>query len=80
MKTVYFAQKLKNKLQIYLNRSRYIINYELSNKKVNFDSIKSFIGNNKFIFSGNIFRMYQKYCESQGWKVEIITDRPGDHG
>jgi len=24
--------------------------------------------------------MYQKYCESQGWKVEIITDRPGEHG
>ena len=53
--TKYIDQKLKNKLQIYLNRSRYIINYELSNKKVNFDSIKSFIGNNKFIFSGKIF-------------------------
>ena len=37
-------------------------------------------GDEAAIFSGNLFRMYQKYCESQGWKVEIITDRPGEHG
>ena len=24
--------------------------------------------------------MYQKYCESKGWKVEIINERPGEHG
>ena len=37
-------------------------------------------GDEAAIFSGNLFRMYQKYCESQGWKVEIINDRPGEHG
>ena len=37
-------------------------------------------GDEAAIFSGNLFRMYQKYCESQGWKIEIITDRPGEHG
>ena len=42
-------------MQIYLNRSRYIINYDMENKKINFNSNNSFIGNDKFIFSGRIF-------------------------
>ncbi len=51
-----FANKKSiNKLQVYLNRSRYIINYNLSSDKINFDSNNSFIGNNKLIYSGNIF-------------------------
>ena len=45
----------ENKLQIYFNRSRYMIDYDLNNKKVNFVSNNSFIGNNKIIFSGKIF-------------------------
>ncbi len=44
----------KNKLQIYLNRSRYIINYDLSDEIINFHSKNSFIGNDKFVFSGRI--------------------------
>ncbi len=44
-----------SKLQIYLNRSRYIINYDMENKKINFNSNNSFIGNDKFTFSGRIF-------------------------
>ena len=45
----------ENKLQIYFNRSRYMINYDLNNKKINFISNNSFIGNNKITFSGKIF-------------------------
>ena len=45
----------ENKLQIYFNRSRYMIDYDLNNKKVNFVSNNSFIGNNKITFSGKIF-------------------------
>ena len=45
----------KNKLQIYLNRSRYIVDYDLINKQINFESGNSFIGNDKFIFSGKIY-------------------------
>lgn len=37
-------------------------------------------GDEAAIFSGNLFRMYQKYCESKGWNVEIINERPGEHG
>ncbi len=45
----------KNKLQVYLNRSRYIINYDLKDNFIEFLSDNSFIGNDKFTFSGKIF-------------------------
>tara|TARA_A100001015_G_scaffold115477_1_gene128209 strand:+ start:127 stop:1695 length:1569 start_codon:yes stop_codon:yes gene_type:complete len=51
----FIDKKSINKLQVYLNKSRYIINYNLSSDKINFDSTNSFIGNNKLIYSGNIF-------------------------
>ncbi len=47
-------KKKKNKLQIYLNRSKYIINYELNNKKISFYSDNSFIGNDKLIYTGKV--------------------------
>ena len=53
--TKFINEKRKNKLQIYLNRSRYLINYDLDNNKVDFKSSKSFIGNNKITFFGKIF-------------------------
>ena len=45
----------RNKLQIYLNRSRYIVNYDLKHNFIEFLSDNSFIGNDKFTFSGKIF-------------------------
>ena len=48
-------KKKENKLQIYSNRSRYLINYDLKNKNIIFNSNNSFIGNDKIIFSGKIF-------------------------
>ena len=32
------------------------------------------------IFSGDLFRMYSKFAESKGWRVEIMSERPGEHG
>lgn len=37
-------------------------------------------GDEAAIFSGDLFRMYSRYAESQKWKLEIITERPGEHG
>jgi peptide chain release factor 1 len=37
-------------------------------------------GDEAAIFSGDLFRMYQRYAESQGWKLEILSQRDGDHG
>ena len=37
-------------------------------------------GDEAAIFSGDLFRMYSRYAESQNWKVEITSEREGDHG
>ena len=37
-------------------------------------------GDEAAIFAGDLFRMYGRYAESQKWKLEIITERPGEHG
>ncbi|MEQ8312643.1 MAG: peptide chain release factor 1 [Gammaproteobacteria bacterium] len=37
-------------------------------------------GDEAALFSGDLFRMYSRYAESQKWKLEIITERPGEHG
>ncbi len=37
-------------------------------------------GDEAAIFSGDLFRMYQRYAESRGWKLEILSQRDGDHG
>jgi len=37
-------------------------------------------GDEAAIFSGDLFRMYSKFAESQGWNLEILNVRPGDHG
>jgi peptide chain release factor 1 len=37
-------------------------------------------GDEAAIFSGDLFRMYSKFAESQGWSLEILNARAGDHG
>ena len=37
-------------------------------------------GDEAAIFSGNLFRMYNKFAENKGWKVEILNERAGEHG
>ncbi len=37
-------------------------------------------GDEAAIFAGDLFRMYLRYAESRGWKVEILNERFGDHG
>jgi peptide chain release factor 1 len=37
-------------------------------------------GDEAAIFSGDLYRMYNRYAESRGWKVEVISEREGDHG
>ncbi len=37
-------------------------------------------GDEAAIFAGDLFRMYARYAERQGWKVEVASDSPGEHG
>ena len=37
-------------------------------------------GDEAAIFAGDLFRMYSKYAETMGWKVEILSAREGEHG
>ena len=37
-------------------------------------------GDEAAIFAGDLFKMYSRYAETQSWKVELISQRDGDHG
>ncbi len=37
-------------------------------------------GDEAAIFAGDLFRMYQRYSQFRGWKVEIISASDGEHG
>ncbi|QEY58216.1 peptide chain release factor 1 [Pseudomonas sp. C27(2019)] len=37
-------------------------------------------GDEAAIFSGDLFRMYLRYAERQGWRVEVLSEHGGEHG
>ncbi len=37
-------------------------------------------GDEAAIFAGDLFRMYTRYAETNGWQVEILSAREGEHG
>lgn len=37
-------------------------------------------GDEASIFAGDLFRMYTKYCESKGWRVEVTNSNEGTSG
>ena len=37
-------------------------------------------GDEAAIFAGDLFRMYSRFAESKGWKLEVLSERPGEHG
>ena len=37
-------------------------------------------GDEAAIFAGDLFRMYFRYAESRGWRMEVVSQRPGEHG
>lgn len=37
-------------------------------------------GDEAAIFAGDLFRMYSRYAETKGWKLELISANEGDHG
>ncbi len=37
-------------------------------------------GDEAAIFAGDLFRMYSRYAERKGWRVEIVSENGGEHG
>jgi peptide chain release factor 1 len=37
-------------------------------------------GDEAALFAGDLLRMYSRYAETQGWKVEILSSSEGEHG
>ena len=37
-------------------------------------------GDEAAIFAGDLFRMYSRYADAQGWKVEVLSESRGEHG
>jgi peptide chain release factor 1 len=37
-------------------------------------------GDEAAIFSGDLFRMYSRYAERRGWRIEILSASEGEHG
>ena len=37
-------------------------------------------GDEAALFAGDLFRMYSRYAERHGWKLETVSESPGEHG
>lgn len=37
-------------------------------------------GDEAALFAGDLYRMYSRYAERQGWRVEVESANPGEHG
>lgn len=37
-------------------------------------------GSEAALFAGDLFRMYQRHAETHGWKVEVLSESPGEVG
>ena len=37
-------------------------------------------GDEAALFAGDLFRMYSRYAELRGWKIEVLSESPGEHG
>jgi len=37
-------------------------------------------GDEAAIFAGDLYRMYARYAEQRGWRVEVLSERLGEHG
>jgi peptide chain release factor 1 len=37
-------------------------------------------GDESALFAGNLLRMYTRYAERQGWRVEVVSENPGEVG
>ncbi|WP_370979657.1 peptide chain release factor 1 [Agaribacterium sp. ZY112] len=66
---------------IELNLQKLLLPKDPSDDKNVFLEIRAGTGGDEAaIFSGDLFRMYSRYAESRGWRIELISESLGDHG
>ena len=68
-------QELEEKLQVLL-----LPKDENDGKNIIMEIRGAAGGDEANIFAGDLFRMYQKYSEYEGWKVEVINSEEGTNG
>ena len=37
-------------------------------------------GDEAAIFAGDLYKMYQRFCESRGWKIQVLSSSPSEAG
>ncbi len=37
-------------------------------------------GDEAAIFAGDLFKMYERFCEARGWKIEVLSSSPSEAG
>ncbi|MGP4846136.1 peptide chain release factor 1 [Marinobacter sp. 1Y8] len=37
-------------------------------------------GDEAALFAGDLFRMYSRYAETRGWRIEVLSENQGEHG
>lgn len=75
-------EELEPKIQEYLDRLEVLLVPKDPNDSHNaFMEIRGAAGGDEAnIFAGDLYRMYAKYAETKGWKVEVTDSEPSDAG
>jgi peptide chain release factor 1 len=68
-------EQLENELQTYL-----LPRDPNDNKNIYLEIRAGTGGDEAALFAGDLLRMYSRYAESQGWRVEILSASEGEHG
>ena len=61
--------------------TRFLIPKDTSDESNVFLEIRAGTGGDEAaLFAGDLFRMYGRYAEEHGWRLEPLSERPGEHG
>lgn len=76
------VEELEPKIQDYLDRLEILLVPKDPNDSHNcIIEIRGAAGGDEGnIFAGDLFRMYVKYCETKGWRTEVIESEPSEAG
>lgn len=75
-------QDAKQKLDVYeLNLQKLLLPRDPNDGSNTFIEVRAGTGGDEAaIFAGDLFRMYSRYAEVKGWRIEVITQNHGEHG